>query len=457
VTAPPPSLWLDGLESPIEPARPLTHDIEADVAIVGAGFTGLWAAYYLKRARPDARVAIVEKEFAGFGASGRNGGWASALLPTSLATLARENGREAALAFDAAMRSSVDELIRAAGDIGADAHIAKGGTVVVARTALQLERARASARDAAEWGLGKRIVFLDQAAAKARLNATGTLGGTYTPDCAAIQPARLVRALAAAVTDLGVRLYEGTTATSIAPQRVTTAGGTISAAHVIRATEGYTARLPGYKRDVAPVYSLMIATAPLSDAQWQDIGLAQRETFSDHRHLIVYGQRTADGRMVFGGRGAPYHYASATRPEFDTHAGVFAKLHATLVDMFPVLADAPITHRWGGALGIARDWHASVGLDAETGIGWAGGYVGDGVTTTNLAGRTLRDLILREDTELTRLPWVGHRSRRWEVEPLRWLGANAGLTGMSAADAEERLTGRPSVIARALAPLLGGH
>jgi glycine/D-amino acid oxidase-like deaminating enzyme len=226
---------------------------------------------------------------------------------------------------------------------------------------------------------------------------------------------------------------------------------------VIRATEGYTARLPGYKRDVAPVYSLMIATAPLSDAQWQDIGLAQRETFSDHRHLIVYGQRTADGRMVFGGRGAPYHYASATRPEFDIHAGVFAKLHATLVDMFPVLADAPITHRWGGALGIARDWHASVGLDAETGIGWAGGYVGDGVTTTNLAGRTLRDLILREDTELTRLPWVGHRSRRWEVEPLRWLGANAGLAGMSVADAEERLTGRPSVVARALAPLLGGH
>lgn len=457
MTAPPPSLWLDGLDAPIPPPRPLARDIDTDVAIVGAGFTGLWTAFYLKRARPDMRIAVVEKEFAGFGASGRNGGWASALLPTSLATLARVHGRDSALAFDATMRASVDELVAAAGDIGADAHVAKGGTVTLARTPVQWGRAQAEASEAAAWGLDDRIVLLDAAAARSRLNASGTLGATYTPDCAVIQPARLVRALAAAVADMGVDLYEGTPATSIGPHRVTTPGGEITAAHVIRATEGYTARLPGYRRDVAPVYSLMIATAPLSDAQWQDIGLAQRETFSDYRHLIVYGQRTADGRMIFGGRGAPYHFGSATRPEFDTNARVFAKLEASLVEMFPTLADAPITHRWGGALGIARDWHASVGLDAQTGIGWAGGYVGDGVTTTNLAGRTLRDLILGEDTPLTRLPWVGHRSRRWEIEPLRWLGANAGLAGMSVADAEERLTRRPSVIARALSPLVGGH
>ncbi|WP_430867410.1 NAD(P)/FAD-dependent oxidoreductase [Demequina aurantiaca] len=457
MTVRPPSLWLDGLDTPISTARPLARDINTDVAIVGAGYTGLWTAYYLKRARPDMRVAIVEKEFAGFGASGRNGGWASALLPTSLATLAKEHGRHSALAFDSAMRASVDELIAAAGDIAADAHIAKGGTVVVARTAVQWGRAQAQARDAIEWGLGDRVSLLDQTAARTRLNAAGTLGATYTPDCAAIQPARLVRALAAAVTDMGVDLYEGTPAKTIGPHRVVTPGGEVTAAHVIRATEGYTAGMPGFKRDVAPVYSLMIATAPLSDAQWRDIGLAQRETFSDYRHLIVYGQRTADGRMVFGGRGAPYHFGSATKPAFDTHEKVFAKLKASLVEMFPMLAEARITHRWGGALGIARDWHASVGLDAGTGIGWAGGYVGDGVTTTNLAGRTLRDLILGEDTALTRLPWVGHRSPRWEVEPLRWLGANAGLAGMSVADAEERLTRRPSLAARALAPLVGGH
>ncbi len=458
MTAAPPSLWLDSLPSPVVPSAPLDRDLETDVAIVGAGYTGLWTAYYLASADPSLRIAVLEKEFAGFGASGRNGGWASALLPMSLASVARRHGLEAAQAQDAAMRASIDELIGAAGAIGADAHIAKGGTVVGARTEVQLARARAEVAEAREYGIGEeRLALLDAGAARARVNATGTLGATYTPDCAAIHPARLVRALAAAVQDMGVRLFEGTPVTDIDPHRVSTPGGVVTADRVIRATEGYTAGLPGFARRVVPVYSLMIATAPLPSGTWDQIGLAQRETFSDHRHLIVYGQRTADDRMVFGGRGAPYHFGSATRPAFDQHARVFAGLRAAIVEMFPVLAGAEITHRWGGALGIARDWEASVGLDPDTAIGWAGGYVGDGVTTTNLAGRTLADLVRGVDSELTRLPWVGHRSRSWEVEPLRWLGVNAGLTAMSAADAEERLTGRSSVLARAMAPLIGGH
>ncbi|MGA9746586.1 MAG: FAD-dependent oxidoreductase, partial [Nocardioides sp.] len=186
------------------------------------------------------------------------------------------------------------------------------------------------------------------------------------------------------------------------------------------------------------------------------IGLARRETFTDHRHLIIYGQRTADDRLVFGGRGAPYHLGSRVSPGFDRDDRVFAALRATLVELFPVLHDVVITHAWGGPLGVARDWCASVGLDPVTRVGWAGGYVGDGVSTTNLAGRTLRDLVLGRDTDLTRLPWVGHRSPRWEPEPLRWLGINAGLRAMTFADAEERLTGRPSLVARAITPLLGG-
>ncbi|MDO9494983.1 MAG: FAD-binding oxidoreductase, partial [Nocardioides sp.] len=202
-------------------------------------------------------------------------------------------------------------------------------------------------------------------------------------------------------------------------------------------------------------YSLMIATEPLSDAVWDEIGLRERETFTDHRHLIIYGQRTADGRLAFGGRGAPYHLGSRIRPDYDRDRGVHARLLETLVDLFPVLAGTRVTHAWGGPLGIPRDWCASVGLDRGTGLGWAGGYVGDGVATSNLAGRTLRDLVLGRDTDLTRLPWVGHRSRAWEPEPLRWLGINAGLRAMTVADAEERLTRRQSVVARAVAPLLG--
>jgi glycine/D-amino acid oxidase-like deaminating enzyme len=252
-------------------------------------------------------------------------------------------------------------------------------------------------------------------------------------------------------------IHERTRVRAVEPGRVVTEHGVVSADVVVRATEGYTASLAGMRRDVVPVYSLIVATEPLPASTWEQIGLRERETFTDYRNLIVYGQRTADGRLVFGGRGAPYHFGSSIRAGYDREPRVFAMLRQTLVEMFPVLAGARFTHSWGGALGIPRDWIASVGLDRGTGIGWAGGYVGDGVGTTNLAGRTLRDLILERDTELTALPWVGHRSRRWEPEPLRWLGVNTGLRAMAFADTEERLTGRPSLVARAVSPLVGGH
>jgi len=199
----------------------------------------------------------------------------------------------------------------------------------------------------------------------------------------------------------------------------------------------------------------MLATEPLPDEVWAQIGLRARETWNDLRHLVIYGQRTADGRMAFGGRGAPYHFGSRIRPENDREPAVFAALREVLVDAFPVLRDAAVTHTWGGPLGIPRDWCASVGLDRATGLAWAGGYVGDGVATTNLAGRTLADLVLERDSALVHLPWVGHRSRRWEPEPLRWLGVTASLRMMAAADAEEVRTGRPSRRAALLARLLG--
>jgi len=450
------SLWLETCGDDLAPGAPLARDIEVDVAIVGAGFTGLWTAYYLSEARPDLTIAIVEREIAGFGASGRNGGWASALFPSSMATLAKHGGREGALAQHAAMRGAIDEVIRASAAEGIDAEIAKGGTISLARTPLQLRRAHAAIEDAHAWGQDE-YEFLDADQATARLNGTNTLGATFTPDCAAIQPAKLARGLAAVLRARGVMIYEKTTATSIAPHRILTDHGTVSADFVIRATEGYTPTLDGQTRAVAPVYSLIIATAPLPTSVWDQIGLARRETFTDFRHLIIYGQRTADDRIVFGGRGAPYHFGSRIKPEYDTHARVHRSLHEELVALFPVLAHIPITHRWGGNLGIARDWHASVGLDAETGIGWAGGYVGDGVTTTNLAGRTLRDLILGDSTQLTALPWVNHASRKWEVEPVRWLAVNAGLSAMTLADTEERITRHESLLGRAMAPFMGGH
>ncbi len=427
------------------------------MVIVGAGFTGLWTAYYLIRSDPALRVAVLEAEQAGFGASGRNGGWCSALFPASAAKLARlpGSGREAAIAMHRAMRGSVDEVGRVAVAESIDCDYAKAGTVVLARTPVQLARARAEVAAARSWG-DEDLRLLDPDETAGLVRANGVLGSTYTPWCAAIHPLKLARGLAGVVAGLGATIYESTPVLAIEPGLTVTPYGTVRGQVVLRATEAFTPRLPGARRAVAPVYSLMVATEPLDDVTWDRIGLAGRPTFSDHRHLIIYGQRTAEGRIALGGRGAPYHFRSRVRPSYDAEPRVFEALRRTLRGLFGELDDVEFTHSWGGPLGITRDWCASVGLDRGTGLGWAGGYVGDGVSTTNLAGRTLADLVLKRETDLVRLPWVGHRSRRWEPEPLRWLGINAGLRAMALADTEERLTRRESRIARLLAPLVGG-
>ena len=453
----PVSFWLDTVPGSLAPAEVLPGDLAVDVAIAGAGLTGLWTAYYLATAQPDLRIAVCEAEIAGFGASGRNGGWCSALFPASLGKLTRMAGRDAAIAMYRAMQATVDEVGRVAAAENIDCHWAKGGTVQLARSAVQLDRAKAEVAEMRDYGFGEEdLTLLTENEARGRLGATGVLGGTYTPHCAAIHPARLVRGLAGAVSARGVKLFERTPVTEIAPRRLVTTRGTVTADYVIRATEGYTPALPGLHRAVIPVYSLMIATQPLPDAAWDAVGLAGRPTVSDGRHLLIYGQRTADGRFAFGGRGAPYHLGSAVRPSFDRVPAVFTALRRTLGELFPALGDVKVSHTWGGPLGIARDWCASAGLDQATGIGWAGGYVGDGVATTNLAGRTLADLVLGTGSDLTRLPWVNHRSRPWETEPLRWLGINTGLRTMSWADRAEGRTGRSSRAAQVMGRFLGG-
>jgi glycine/D-amino acid oxidase-like deaminating enzyme len=453
----PVSFWLDTVPGSLAPGEVLPGDLTVDVAIAGAGLTGLWTAYYLATAQPGLRVAVCEAQIAGFGASGRNGGWCSALFPASLGKLTRMAGRDAAIAMYRAMQATVDEVGRVAAAENIDCHWAKGGTVQLARSAAQLERAKAEVAEMREYGFGEDdLVLLTESQARARVAASSVLGGTYTPHCAAIHPARLVRGLARVVRERGVKLFERTPVTEIAPRTLRTTRGTVTADYVIRATEGYTPALPGLHRAVIPVYSLMIATQPLPDSTWEHIGLDGRPTFGDGRHLIIYGQRTADGRLAFGGRGAPYHLGSAVRPSFDRVPAVFGALRRTLGELFPALGDVAVTHTWGGPLGIARDWCASAGLDRDTGLGWAGGYVGDGLATTNLAGRTLADLILDTGSDLTRLPWVNHHSPGWETEPLRWLGVNAGLRTMGWADRAEDRTGRSSRAAQVMGRFLGG-
>ena len=446
------SLWTetlpDHLMTPI--GMPLDGSAEADVAIVGAGFTGLWTAYFLLTHNPDIRVALIEAHEAGFGASGRNGGWASALFPASLDAVAAMSTPGESRRLKRHMHESIDALARVISDEEWDVDWHKGGTIVFARTPAQWQRARDEIHHMRVWGFGEEDYrLLDAAQAREMAEASDVLGGTFTPHCAALHPGRLVKHLARGVVDRGAILFEHTPAERIEQGVVRTRRGDVRAPIIVRATEGYTRSISGLRRAIAPVYSLMIATEPLPDSTWDAIGLRDRPTFSDGRNLIIYGQRTADGRMAFGGRGAPYHFGSRVNAGLDRHARVHAALRETLIDLFPPLADVRITHEWGGPLGIARDWWASCGFDPRTGLAWSGGYVGDGVTMSHLGGRTLADLILGRDTELTTLPWVGHRSRPWEPEPLRWTGVNAALKAVNLADALE-MRGRASSAVTAL-------
>jgi glycine/D-amino acid oxidase-like deaminating enzyme len=444
------SFWHDSLGADaLAPRAPLAGDTDADVAIVGAGLTGLWTAWYLLQRDPALRIVLLERDIAGFGASGRNGGWCSALFPRSTASLERAHGLHAALAMRRAMVATVDEVQRAASAAGVDADYAKGGTVAYARSAVQLDAARAEVDEAAEYGVDALELW-----DATRARASGALGAVFDPACARVHPAKLVRGMAAAVERAGATIAEQTEVVGWAPGRVLTTRGVVTADRIVLATEGYGATLRQTHRRILPLYSLMIATEPLPDAFWDEIGLAHGQTFTDFRHLLIYGQRTADNRFAFGGRGARYHWGSSIRPEYDRSPRVFEHLHRALRELFPSM-DAAVTHRWGGPLGVPRDWHASVHYEPSTRIASAGGYVGDGLSTTNLAGRTLADLLTGADTELTRLPWVGHRSPSWEVEPLRFAGANAGMAAMAAADAEERVTRRRSFAARIMGPLVG--
>jgi len=453
------SLWMDQLGG-LVPRPALDGDLDVDVAVVGAGFTGLWTAYYLAAAEPSLRIAVVEREIAGFGASGRNGGWCSALFAASPEAVARAAGggaagRTAALDLQAAMVETVDEVGRVVAAERIDCGYAKGGTLTLATSPAHEARIRAQVTDDHDWGLTDTR-WLSAAEVGERITAAGVLGAAFAPHCARVQPAALVRGLARAVEARGVTVYERTAATALAPGVVVTDRGQVRAPVVVRATEAYTPELPGLRRAVLPIYSLIVATAPLPAEAWAELGWDGCETLTDGRHLLVYAQRTPDGRVAFGGRGAPYHLNSATDPAYDRDERVFADLEHTMRTLLPGIGDVPVTHRWGGPLGAHRDWFPSVGIDRASGSAWAGGYVGDGVGAANLAGRTLADLILHRDTALTRLPWVGHRSRRWEPEPLRWAGATAVRRLATAADAAEARTGTPSRRAALISRLTGG-
>jgi glycine/D-amino acid oxidase-like deaminating enzyme len=366
-------------------------------------------------------------------------------------SLIKQHGLDAATALRHAMVDTVHSVGRWSRDLDIDCDFVAGGTTVLVRSAIQEHRARASLADSALTPADKAVWHhADQT-----LRATETLGAVFDPACARLHPAKLVRGLARAAEAAGIRIAEQTEVLRYEAGLVTTSRGGVKGDVIIDAMEGYRSQLTQTRRHSLPLYSLMIATEVMPDSAFDAIGLEHGMTFADFRSLVIYGQRTADNRIAFGGRGAPYHWGSRVKPEFDRVPRVFSALHQTLVELFPSLAPYAITHNWGGVLGVPRDWHSSVTLDATTGIGRAGGYVGDGVGLSHLAGLTLADLVLGKTTSRTSLPFVGHQSPKWEPEPLRYVGATAAIVGVALADRIEARTGKPSLVSKLIAPLTG--
>ncbi len=452
------SLWLDTLGEPIVPRASLREDLSADVAIAGAGFIGLWTAYCLARAEPSLRIVVLEAEVAGFGASGRNAGFVSAGIAGQEQAYLARGGADGIRRAERAMVEGIDFIGEVVAREGIDCGWTKSGSLRVATSHAQLQRIHEGIERRRRRGLGEGDVrLLSAEEVSTRVRIAGQIGGTYTPHCARVHPGRLVRGLARACERLGVQIFERSRAERIGPGRIlcVPADGravTVTAGTTVRATEAFTVELPGRRRDFLPVVSQMIATEPLDEATWAQVGWQACETVADQRHLFTYSQRTMDGRIAIGGRGAGYRWGSPTRDRDERSRATHGELERTLRRWFPPAAGAAVTHRWGGVFAVPRDWSMSISLDRASGIAEAGGLAGHGLVASSICGRTLADLILERDSDLTTLPWVGHRSGRWEPEPARIVAQRLITAVLASADRVEDSgrgpTGRVRLVSR---------
>ena len=475
------SHWLAA--SPAEDIAPAPLPREKqDLVIVGGGLTGLWSAYYARQAHPDWSITIIEARHIGYGASGRNGGWLSTLMPGNRAKFAEAvdrarrddpagpvgsaglDGVASVRAFQSALFDSIDEVLEVCATEGIDAHQVRGGHIDIAQSEAGLSRLRELFEGNEKFGYGPEdMQFLDAEATRAHIDVDGALGSIFFPGTAAIDPALLTQGLARTLRGSGVTICEATSARHIRKDSVATDRGPVYADTIFVCLEGYSdtvgGELPGLNgRQVIPVFSSMIATEPLSAEAWESIGWEGRECLGDTAHTFIYAQRTADDRIALGGRGAPYAYRSGLPGDGKVPAEVVDLLAGRLSSLFPDL-DFEVAHAWRGALGVTRDWCAGIFFDRQQRIGVARGYAGHGVTATHLAAKTLLDRAAGASTPLTGLPWNDHFSGQWEPEPIRWLGIRSMYRIFGIADSWEAATGakKTSLLARFGSRLAGLH
>lgn len=421
------SLWMEQVAHyPVR--KELEQDLEVDVVIVGAGFTGLWTAYYLNKAQPNLTIAILEAKQVGYGASGRNGGWLMGEIAGADGLL-RHLEHKDRVASHHLIHDIPDEVARVCDVENIKCDLRKGGVLYcAARYPEQVEWLQAQQEQHNQDNYEPQdFVWLSKDELNKQLKMNKAQAALFSPHVATIHPAKLAKGLADCLDKKGIQIFENSPVVSWKSGEVKTKHATIKTKWIVPAVEAYGSQFKPMDKYQLAVHSMIVATEPLGQDIWEKIGLEKGQAFSENSRLVSYGQRTVDNRLVFGARGG-YNFGGRLRKDEPLTPSEMTMRLELMYDCFPVLKEkgVSISHSWGGNLSLPRRFHPHMLCDPKAGIALSGGYVGEGVGATNLAGRTLADLILGKDTLHTQQPWVMNEKplsalKKWEPEPFRWL------------------------------------
>lgn len=443
------SYWLESSGDNLSQRPSLKEEIIVDVAILGAGFTGLWTAYYLIQQNPSLKIAIIEKHIAGYGASGRNAGWCSPKFSVTPDIALERYGTEITKELQLTMYNSVNEVERVITEENMAVDWKKAGFLKVSLEEHLLFQFENEMNTYRKLNLEENYQLLNKDLTDERIRVNGQKGSILTKVAAVLHPGKLVRQLARNIEKRGVKIYEQTEVIDIkegeavkSPKLIIKGGSVTAKVAVIIAGEAYLSQMEKFRRQIIPMYSSMILTEPLSEEQWASIGWENREAVGSNTLAQDYLQRTADRRILFGlGNGTPYRYASKISDSFDTSEHIIEWLMQRIKKWFPSISNVQFTHAWGGPIGVTSDWTPNFQFDKRTKVAKAFGYFGQGVSTSNLAGRILSDLINDKNTILTELPMVRHSSSKWVPEPFRWIGARFVQSEINRLDKRSELLG----------------
>ncbi len=429
------------------PCPPLTSNVDADVVIVGGGFTGMWTAYFLTEAKPDLGVVVLEQDICGGGPSGRNGGFASGWWD-ELDGLVTLYGAEGAVKACRAVSSSINAIGGFCERNGIDAWYRRGGYMYAITAEAHEALCREMVELAREVGAPEELHALTPAEVQARCASPAFHAGAFMRDGASVQPARLARGMRRVLLDRGVTIHEGTTVSRLEGTTAITANGSVRARHAVLAVNAWSTAWPRLNSRVVAWSSYIVLTAPAPDLI-RDIGWTGGELITDFRTSLRYFRTTDDGRIAFGGGGGR---ARRTIDDAFTHDERAVRETAQGFRlMFPSFADVPLEDAWGGPIDVSPTHLPTFGRVGGANVYYANGYTGNGVAPSHLAGQVLADLITGADTENVRLPMVNARPKAFPPEPFRSLGANAVRRAMIIKETAEEQGRRPSFLVDQLA------